>query len=301
MSARSSSFSLGTLVQYAFLAVLAYVLAGAPLLSILSSSDGRREIDRPRNVEISKEKLESLVIPEGNLTCGEHAYRGVYVLSREPLVVYIEGFLTEDECGHVVELSEPLFTPSTVWTSGHERLDPSVRLSEKARVSRDNVVQCIEERARTFQGWRPYVFVERLWAQRYGPGGHYSYHYDWSTATRHAGRVSSFMVWLDADCTGGGTRFPRLTRPGDKSWCRFVECEGEGDFGEEEGQGVTFKPIKGNAVFWENMRSDGTGYEESWHAGLPVKSGTKIGLNIWSWYQEGYDPHAQEQETSSGP
>lgn len=109
MSARSSSFSLGTLVQYAFLAVLAYVLAGAPLLSILSSSDGRREIDRPRNVEISKEKLESLVIPEGNLTCGEHAYRGVYVLSREPLVVYIEGFLTEDECGHVVELRCVLF------------------------------------------------------------------------------------------------------------------------------------------------------------------------------------------------
>jgi prolyl 4-hydroxylase len=97
------------------------------------------------------------------------------------------------------------------------------------------------------------------------------------------------MVYLDADCTGGGTNFPRLKKPQDESWCRFVECEEEGSVanGTEVLEGVTFKPIKGNAVFWENLRSDGSGYTESWHAGLPVKSGTKIGLNIWSWYQEG--------------
>jgi len=117
----------------------------------------------------------------------------------------------------------------------------------------------------------------------------FRYHYDWSAGKSASGRVSSFMVYLEADCTGGGTNFPRLEKPKDESWCRFIECE------EEEGagngtqvlNGVTFKPIKGNAVFWENMRSDGSGYKESWHAGLPVKSGTKIGLNIWSWYQEG--------------
>lgn len=192
--------------------------------------------------------------------------------------------------------------PSTVWTSNHERLDPTIRLSEKALVPRSLTVQCIEDRARRFQGWRPYVFIEKLWAQRYGPGGHYSYHYDWSTATPGAGRISSFMVWLDDQCTGGGTRFPRLEANKDAAWCQFIECE-EGKEGEEAG-GLTFKPIQGNAVFWENMRSDGTGYEESWHAGLPVTSGTKIGLNIWSWYHEGLDPSAQaplEPETEETP
>jgi prolyl 4-hydroxylase len=109
------------------------------------------------------------------------------------------------------------------------------------------------------------------------------------------------MVWLGDDCEGGGTRFPRLEML-DGEWCRFIECGEDGgkatgdDNGEEEeGMGVTFKPIKGNAVFWENMRADGTGYAESWHAGLPVTSGTKIGLNIWSWYQEGYDPYNQRE------
>jgi len=115
------------------------------------------------------------------------------------------------------------------------------------------------------------------------------------------------MVWLGDECEGGGTRFPRLSleNGGRGDWCRFVEC-GEGKGGEEEdkgedgeGKGVTFKPIKGNAVFWENIRSDGTGYEESWHAGLPVTKGTKIGLNIWSWYQEGYEPEKAGEEVKT--
>ena len=116
-----------------------------------------------------------------------------------------------------------------------------------------------------------------------------SFTLDWSSSKSTSGRVSSFMVYLEANCTGGGTNFPRLERPKDKNWCRFIECrEGEGNgTGQQSVEGVTFKPIKGNAVFWENLRSDGTGYKESWHAGLPVKGGTKIGLNIWSWYQEG--------------
>lgn len=67
--------------------------------------------------------------------------------------------------------------------------------------------------------------------------------------------------------------------PTDERWCRFVECGGDGD------EGVTFKATKGNAVFWMNFDADGRGYEETIHAGMPVTSGTKVGLNIWSWYQ----------------
>ncbi|KAG9196280.1 prolyl 4-hydroxylase [Alternaria panax] len=309
-----------------------------------------------------KAKLENLVIPEKNLTCAAHAYKGVYVLSREPLVLYIEGFVSEEEGKEVVALryvflvlhfsiviwkelcslwksswvreiiysiltknkqsvitsitslcletnrshhNNPHFTPSTVWTSGTESFKPSIRNSEKAPLPRSQTVKCIEERARVFQGWRPYTFIEKLWSQRYGVGGHYTYHYDWSTATKKSGRVSSFMVYLEANCTGGGTHFPRLERPQDEHWCRFIECGHEassrdaglstgatedGRHREDLSKGVIFKPITGNAVFWENMRSDGSGYAESWHAGLPVTKGVKIGLNIWSWLAEGYVP-----------
>jgi len=59
------------------------------------------------------------------------------------------------------------------------------------------------------------------------------------------------------------------------------EKDGEG---KPVKKGVTFKAIPGNAVFWENFRPDGTGrgWQETWHAGLPVTKGTKVGLNIWS-------------------
>ncbi|KAL3464381.1 hypothetical protein BJX64DRAFT_254864 [Aspergillus heterothallicus] len=121
-----------------------------------------------------------------------------------------------------------------------------------------------------------------MWAQRYNVSGHYTHHYDWAGTARDRGgdRLSTFMVYLKAECKGGGTNFPRMRRPRDRRWCDFVDCE------QKEGrEGVTFKPIKGNAVFWENLRADGSGYPETWHAAFPVEEGEKVGLNIWSWYQ----------------
>lgn len=96
------------------------------------------------------------------------------------------------------------------------------------------------------------------------------------------------MVYVDADCEGGGTEFPRIRMPdtGRGRWCEFLECSEpeKGEIGSGEGRmGVTFKPITRNAVFWENIRSDGRGYDETYHAGLPVLAGSKVGLNIWSW------------------
>lgn len=171
--------------------------------------------------------------------------------------------------------SEDKFETSTVANGDVVQVDLSVRLSEVALIDRDDVVRCIEERARSLQGWRSDLVIERLRTQRYGTSGHYVHHYDWSGHTK-ADRVSSFMVYLEANCTGGGTNFPRLAMPESKKWCEFIDCEAEHG-------GVTFKPIKGNAVFWENLGPDGRGYPETWHAGLPVLSGSKVGLNIWGW------------------
>lgn len=231
----------------------------------------------------SFEKSDSLVFPDDDLVCEPHAYN-IRVLSREPLVVYIDGFLSQKEADHTVNIANDNYKPSTIFTGEQESFDATIRNSSKALLPRDTIVQCIEARARDFQGWRPDVYIEKLWAQRYEAGGHYTYHYDWSgeLRERRGGRLSTFMVYLDDKCTGGGTKFPRLEKPKEKKWCDVLECD------EEEEEGITFKPVKGNAVYWENFRSDGRGYEETWHAGLPVKTGVKVGLNIWSWYQPGY-------------
>ncbi len=102
-----------------------------------------------------------------------------------------------------------------MFNAGVETTDEAVRKSEKALIPRDEVVQCIEQRALSIQGWPRDTFIERLWTQRYKVSGHYSFHYDWSTATKEAMRVSTFMVYLKADCEGGGVSpcYPQCDRP----------------------------------------------------------------------------------------
>lgn len=103
--------------------------------------------------------------------------------------------------------------------------------------------------------------------------------------------MSSFMVWVDdgdGELVGGGTEFPLLRTRAEKKGelCRFMECtetEGENGDEDEDAQGVVFKAVPGNAVYWENFAPDGRGFDETWHAGLPVEKGVKVGLNIWSF------------------
>lgn len=100
-----SSFSIFTVIQYAFLTLAAYVLAGAPLLEMLGRGSSSFESSRGGNVgSMSPAKLEAIAPVDANLTCAPHAFKNVHVLSREPLVVYIEGFLSAEETEEVVAL-----------------------------------------------------------------------------------------------------------------------------------------------------------------------------------------------------
>ncbi|KAL2181252.1 uncharacterized protein P884DRAFT_214030 [Thermothelomyces heterothallicus CBS 202.75] len=237
-----------------------YLLALVPVLLFFSNpisqlfSSPPPQIHRLPRPQLNEDLL-ALESPGNQTACPPNPYT-VHVFSRAPLVLYIENFLSLDERAHLLEISEPLYAPSTIThdAGGTTQRDPAVRDSEVAVVPRTGPVRCVEERARALQGWRDEVWLERLRVQRYRAGGHYAHHFDWST-----GR-------------GGWGRCP-------ESGAEFGASEGE------KGKGVVFKPLPGNAVFWENFMADrtGRGYEETWHAGLPVKRGIKVGLNIWSW------------------
>jgi prolyl 4-hydroxylase len=46
-------------------------------------------------------------------------------------------------------------------------------------------------------------------------------------------------------------------------------------------KGVSFRPKKGSGLFWVNLKPDGMGDDRLLHAGLPLKEGRKVGMNIW--------------------
>jgi prolyl 4-hydroxylase len=109
-------------------------------------------------------------------------------------------------------------------------------------------------------------------------------HHDWfqpggPDMDRAGNRMSSFFVYLVANCTGGTTTFPHVPRPQGKEWCEALKCQNEAG---EEIQWLEVEPKIGTAIFWYNLDPSGVGEENTLHAGTPVKDGIKIGLNIWT-------------------
>jgi prolyl 4-hydroxylase len=133
----------------------------------------------------------------------------------------------------------------------------------------------------------PRTHLEPLQAVQYSLGEDFKPHTDWFTSPAQTtpefggNRATSFFVYVAAseDIVGGGTQFPLLDAPTNDRWCEFVNCDAGWD------EGVTFRPIPRNAVFWRNMKSVGkksVGDRRTLHAGLPVQRGTKLGMNIWT-------------------
>ena len=169
-----------------------------------------------------------------------------------------------------------------------------VRTSQSTNVARDAVVRCIEARALAFQGLDDAAAarLEPVQLVRYGRGERYHFHTDWFTDAAHAtaalggNRASSFFAYLHVSngtggerVRGGGTNFPLVDAPrGGGRWCELVDCDEPWD------RGVTFRPVEGNAVYWDNLvpGAGGRGDPRTLHAGLPVVSGEKIGMNIWT-------------------
>jgi prolyl 4-hydroxylase len=90
-------------------------------------------------------------------------------------------------------------------------------------------------------------------------------------------RLGSLFAYLDSNCSGGETYFPELTGvSGSADMTKFTRGNSS--------KGLYIKPKRANAIFWNNLHANGSGDWRVAHAGLPVRSGRKIGINIWSHY-----------------
>ncbi|KAK7513360.1 2OG-Fe(II) oxygenase superfamily protein, partial [Phyllosticta citriasiana] len=207
-----------------------------------------------------------------------------FLLSTDPLVIYIEDFLTVSEADHLISIAK--FEPSTVGLDPRVRTPTDYRKLWSAELPdspsenfSDSVIECVVDRASAFQGYVPPLRMETLQLVKYGQGEFYDVHYDaFGSLNRTQGnRESSFFVTLRAkDVVGGATSFPRITKPASPELCsRFLDCTGTQ-------KGLLVKPKTGSAIFWRNLRSDHSIHPQTLHSGLKVASGEKIGMNIWT-------------------
>lgn len=100
-------------------------------------------------------------------------------------------------------------------------------------------------------------------------------------------RDTTMLVYLDDSCVGsGGTNFPNLPIKTPKKdlpfWLNVLDSNTNRNYTMYNLTGTTFKPAAGAALFWRNLDAFGIGYEDVLHAGLPVNSGRKSAVNIWT-------------------
>ncbi|CAI0652569.1 unnamed protein product, partial [Colletotrichum noveboracense] len=217
------------------------------------------------------------------------------IVSYDPLIIHIENFLTSSEVQHLMDLAQERYQRSTVIddeTGRHDRLASGRRSSTAMLPRGDAVVQSVITRSARFQGFVSEDQFEQIQATRYLEGGEYVPHYDTlstrrpldqegeeravKNTTSRFERLTTIFAFLDDSCGSHcGTQFPRIAidwNSEDKRWCEIVDCRA---------RTLTIRPRAGSAVFWKNLRDDGSLHEDTLHAGLPVQKGSKIGLNIW--------------------
>ncbi|OAL48591.1 hypothetical protein IQ07DRAFT_80946 [Pyrenochaeta sp. DS3sAY3a] len=204
------------------------------------------------------------------------------LLSTDPLLIHINNFLAPDEIQHLIALGTPLFTRSMI-TDGKIT---SRRTSDSCFLpGNDTIVKRVKDRAAHFLGGVEFDGIEAIQLVRYVDNQKVDLHFDWrqgqlptrAKTGKPYNRLASFFIYIDANCTGGETWFPKA------SVSHGFSAGGGADMVHSlgEGNGISVVPKAGSGVFWMNLNSDKSGNPKTLHAGLPVKSGTKIGMNIW--------------------
>lgn len=222
--------------------------------------------------------------------CYRHSYT-TQVVSLDPLMIYINNFTSVAEAEALIALGSADFEDSFISRSGGGTQKVSGRTSQSAPLEMQNpLVSCIISRARSFLGTmmdvnEPFSTPQLV---RYFSTQRYDLHTDFwprnqllpDDSGRFFNRPASFFVFLRDNCTGGETWFPSVEmNPGKEAGFGGKVKAGKKD--GEGGKGVRFKPERGNAIFWINIRDNGEKDRRVVHAGLPVEEGEKIGMNIW--------------------
>ncbi|KAK3358573.1 2OG-Fe(II) oxygenase family oxidoreductase [Lasiosphaeria ovina] len=209
------------------------------------------------------------------------------VLSTDPFMVYLDGFIHPREAKYLIELGKAKFEPSKVYTDPEETEwpSPSYRTSDSSVLSsKDAIVSIIRDRAYFVLGFLPHIGVEAFQLVRYHDGDLFGMHYDWfkqplpdGNTSEYYNRLASFFLYLEADCKAGSTYFPHLPPPPVS-----IQDDNTGRYSTtKNGTGLAVLPRLGSGLFWQNLHRNGTGDERLLHAGLPVIFGSKIGMNIW--------------------
>ena len=193
-----------------------------------------------------------------------------------PRAFVYEGFLTDEECDHILALSKGHLHKSGVVdakTGGSTTSD--IRTSTGTFISRahDPMITAIEERIELWSQI-PVDHGEALQVLRYENGQEYKAHFDYffHKGGKRNNRIATVLLYLSDVEEGGETVFPNTDVPTERDRSQYSEC-GNG--------GKSVKPRKGDALLFWSMKPGGELDPGSSHAGCPVIKGVKWTATKW--------------------
>ena len=179
-----------------------------------------------------------------------------------PLEIYeVEDFLSEDECELIIKEIKSSLRPSTIASAGAH--DETYRTSSTCDlgIKNNEFLKEIDRRICHFIGIEP-SFGETLQGQFYLEGQEFKEHTDYfegSQLLEHdqgkGQRTFTFMIYLNDVSKGGETEFTKIDKK--------------------------FKPLRGNAIIWNNLNEDGSTNENTMHQAHPVIEGEKVIITKW--------------------
>lgn len=199
-------------------------------------------------------------------------------LSWAPRAYLIKGFLTDEECEHLIKLGEPRLKKSTVVDNESGKSIPSsVRTSKGTflEYALDDVVQRIERRVAQVT-MVPIDHQEGLQILKYENGEKYDAHFDYfhdsyNKRPESGGqRLVTMLMYLATVEEGGETVFPNADqRVHGPEWSSCAK------------QGLAVKPVRGDAVMFYGLKPDGTEDTTSLHGSCPTLKGEKWSATKW--------------------
>jgi len=188
----------------------------------------------------------------------------IYIENSHGLEMFtIPQFLTNEECDHIVRLTETGSTRSSVAGTGAQSIIYNEGRTSSTAVLLDTepIVSQVNQKMYTELGIEA-SYSEPTQGQIYEVGQEFRHHQDaFGKDAYHNHCLSSgqrtwtFMIYLNDVEEGGETDFPTLQK--------------------------TITPVKGTAVVWKNSNGTGSENPAALHAGLPVKQGRKVIITKW--------------------
>ncbi|KAL5995077.1 putative prolyl 4-hydroxylase 4 [Asimina triloba] len=203
-------------------------------------------------------------------------------ISWRPRAFVYQGFLTDEECDHMISIARSELKRSAVADnlSGQSKLS-EVRTSSGMFIPRqkDSIVAGIEEKIAAWT-FLPDENGEDMQVLRYEYGQKYDPHFDYFTdkvnIAQGGHRIATVLMYLSDVVKGGETVFPSAEVPANGT----VPSKDE-DLSECARRGIAVKPKRGNALLFFNLHPNATPDPKSLHGGCPVIEGEKWSATKW--------------------